>query len=88
MRTLSIEELSKDKIASKLCISKLLFLPFPLVTWELVLKTKPRAFYLGINNALFFSLWVLQLASQESRSRLSPAFSLQTHAAGSWGATP
>ena len=25
-----------------------------MVTWELVLKTKPRAFYLGINKALFF----------------------------------
>ena len=75
------------QIASKLCISKLLFLPFPLGTWELVLKTKPRAFYLGINKALFFSLWALQLAYQQSCSRLSPVFSLQTHAADSRGAT-
>ena len=49
--------------------------------WE-----KPRAFYLGVNRALFVSLWTLQLAYWESCNRLSPAFCLQTHATDSWGA--
>lgn len=49
--------------------------------WE-----KPGAFYLGVNRALFVSLWTLQLAYRESCNRLSPAFFLQMHATDSWGA--